>query len=197
MATGYAWSGARGALDLLLRPGFAPFFWYYGGILELGFFGLLGFVFDVALYAIVFYGLLTLGEHLAQPAATLQLRTETPVTLAAPLRRARAGGFGIFRWRHVRSALALEILFLIFLMAASAKWTWPVHLLFRPQPWSRPVLWIATGVSTKELLVSILGWNILLLGLIFYVLVALGDYLRPTGNASMNGDVKRGKPGTS
>ena len=177
MATGYAWSGARGAVELLLKPGFAPFFWYYGGILELGFFGLLGFVFDVALYAIAFYGLLTLQEYLTQPAATSRLGTEAPVPLSARVRRGGAGRSRIFQWRRARWAIALEVLFLIFLMAASAKWAWPYYLLFRPQPWSAPVLWLAAGARAKVFLALMLGWNLLLFGLASYVLITMGEYL--------------------
>ena len=177
MATGYVWRGARGAVDPLLRPGFAPFLWYYGGILELGFFGLLGYVFDVALYAIAFYGLLTLRDYLVQPAATSRLHTEVQVPLPAPLRRSWAGRLEIFQWKRVCRAIALEMLFLIFLMAASAKWAWPYRLLLRPQPWSWPVLWLVAGANAKKLPVFILSWNVVLFGLISYVLATVGDYM--------------------
>ena len=51
--------------EWILHPGFAPFFWYLGGIQELGPFFLVGFLIDIILYAAGIYVLLSLRHYLA------------------------------------------------------------------------------------------------------------------------------------
>ena len=60
-----SWKIAGDLAEWILHPGFAPFFWYLGGIQELGPFFLIGFLIDIILYATGFYVLLSLRQYLA------------------------------------------------------------------------------------------------------------------------------------
>jgi len=66
MIVDYSWKRAEDIAELLLKPGVMPFLWYFGGITECGPFGFLAFVFDIFLYAVVFYVWLTVKHYVAE-----------------------------------------------------------------------------------------------------------------------------------
>jgi hypothetical protein len=60
-----SWKSTQSFAELILHPGFAPFFWYLGGIQELGPLLLIGFLIDILVYASGFYILQSLKQYIA------------------------------------------------------------------------------------------------------------------------------------